>query len=328
MNDDVKRLRTPQRPPFDAELAEALTQVRDEMPVTVTSSGIGAIRERAARTTASVEELAAEYGVAVRIVTATRHGGPNLRLLVARPPTPTSGALYWIHGGGGVLGDFRFGIDPALTWAAEFGVTVVSVDYRLAPEHRDPVAIEDCYAGLCWLASNARTLQVDPTGIIVGGHSAGAGLAAGTALLARDRGGPRAHGQLLLCPMLDDREQTVSSRLLAGEGVWDRTANRTAWAARLGARRGGPTVSAYSAPARAGDLGGLPPAFLDVGSVDTFRDETVEYASRIWSDGGEAELHVWPGAYHCFEIVAPAATLSTAAVRCRAGWLRRRLEAS
>jgi len=94
------------------------------------------------------------------------------------------------------------------------------------------------------------------------------------------------------------------------------------------ARRGGPTVSAYSAPARAGDLGGLPPAFLDVGSVDTFRDETVEYASRIWSDGGEAELHVWPGAYHCFEIVAPAATLSTAAVRCRAGWLRRRLEAS
>ena len=235
MNDDVKRLRTPQRPPFDAELAEALTQVRDEMPVTVTSSGIGAIRERAARTTASVEELAAEYGVAVRIVTATRHGGPNLRLLVARPPTPTSGALYWIHGGGGVLGDFRFGIDPALTWAAEFGVTVVSVDYRLAPEHRDPVAVEDCYAGLCWLASNARTLQVDPTRIIVGGHSAGAGLAAGTALLARDRGGPRAHGQLLLCPMLDDREQTVSSRLLAGEGVWDRTANRTAWAARLGA---------------------------------------------------------------------------------------------
>ncbi|GEL22267.1 esterase [Pseudonocardia sulfidoxydans NBRC 16205] len=315
---------SPVHPPFDPELAAALA-VAEDVPTTVTPDMLAALRSGAAASAPSLTAIAGEYGVDVRTVTVARADAPDLRLLVACPPDtrPGSPALYWIHGGGVVLGDFRFGIDLVLPWAVELGVPVVSVDYRLAPAHPDPAAVEDCYAGLVWVAGHAAELGVDPSRLVLAGHSAGAGLAAGTALLARDRSGPRAVGQLLLCPMLDDREQTPASRQLDGVGVWDRTANRTAWEARLGARRGGPAVEPYSAPARATDLSGLPPTFVDVGSVDTFRDEAVGYATRIWEAGGVAELHVWPGAYHCFEILAPTAAVSVAAVERRTHWLRR-----
>lgn len=316
----------PAHPPFDAELAAALAAAED-VPTTVTPDMLAALRRGAAESAPSLTAIAEEFGVTVRTVTVSRTDAPDLRLLVAHPAGSRAGsaALYWIHGGGVVLGDFRFGVDLALAWAVEFGVPVVSVDYRLAPAHPDPAAVEDCYAGFRWVAGHATELGIDPSRLVLAGHSAGAGLAAGTALLARDRRGPRAAGQLLLCPMLDDRELTPASRQLDGVGVWDRTANRTAWEARLGARRGGPAVEPYSAPARATDLGGLPPAFVDVGSVDTFRDEAVDYATRIWQAGGVAELHVWPGAYHCFEILAPAAAVSAAAVGRRTDWLRRAL---
>lgn len=315
---------SPVHPPFDPELLAALRAAQD-VPTTVTPEMLAGLREATAAEAPSLAEVAAAHGVDVRTVAVSRPGAPDLRLLVAHPPSarPGSPALYWIHGGGVVLGDFRFGIDLVLPWAVEFGVPVVSVDYRLAPAHPDPAAVEDCYAGLVWVAGHAAELGVDPSRLVLAGHSAGAGLAAGTALLARDRRGPRAAGQLLLCPMLDDRERTPASRQLDGVGVWDRTANRTAWEARLGARRGGPAVEPYSAPARATDLGGLPPAFVDIGSVDTFRDEAVDYATRIWQAGGEAELHVWPGAYHCFEILAPTAAVSVAAVQRRTAWLGR-----
>lgn len=320
---------SPVHPPFDAELGAALAAAED-VPTTVTPDMLAGLRDGVAATAPSLAAIAATHGVTVRIVTVHRTGVPDLRLLVAHPPAvrPGSPALYWIHGGGVVLGDFRFGVDLVLPWAVEFGVPVVSVDYRLAPEHPDPAAVEDCYAGLVWVAGHAAELGVDRSRLVLAGHSAGAGLAAGTALLARDRRGPRAAGQLLLCPMLDDRERTPASRQLDGVGVWDRTANRTAWEARLGARRGSPAVEPYSAPSRATDLGGLPPAFVDVGSVDTFRDEAVDYATRIWQAGGAAELHVWPGAYHCFEILAPAAAVSVAAVERRTDWLRRHLLAA
>ncbi|GAY07628.1 alpha/beta hydrolase [Pseudonocardia sp. N23] len=315
---------SPVHPPFDPELAAALAAAED-VPTTVTPEMLAALREDTAATAPSFTAIAEAHRVDVRTVTVARSDAPDMRLLVATPPLsrPGSPALYWIHGGGVVLGDFRFGLDLVLPWAVEFGVPVVSVDYRLAPADPDPAAVEDCYAGLVWVAGHAAELGVDPSRLVLAGHSAGAGLAAGTALLARDRHGPRAAGQLLLCPMLDDREHTPASRQLDGVGVWDRTANRTAWDARLGGRRGGPAVEPYSAPARATDLSGLPPAFVDVGSVDTFRDEAVDYATRIWQAGGAAELHVWPGAYHCFEILAPTAAVSVAAVDRRTDWLRR-----
>jgi acetyl esterase/lipase len=159
--------------------------------------------------------------------------------------------------------------------------------------------------------------------VVIMGGSAGGGLAAATALLARDQAGPALLGQLLLCPMLDDRNDSYSSRQMVGRGLWDRAANQLGWTALLGAAQGGPDVSPYAAPARASDLSGLPPAFIDVGSAETFRDEAVDYASRIWQAGGVAELHVWPGGFHGFAEMVPQAALSQAASAASRDWLRR-----
>jgi acetyl esterase/lipase len=224
-----------------------------------------------------------------------------------------------------VAGDHRMGLADALDWAEEFGLAVVSVGYRLAPETRHPGPVEDCYAGLVWTAEHAGELGIDPDRIVIAGVSAGGGLAAAVSLLARDREGPALLGQMLLCPMLDDRNESVSARQMAGLGVWDRTANETGWTALLGAARGGPDVSPYAAPARARDLSRLPPAFIDVGSAETFRDEDVAYASTIWAGGGRAELHVWPGGFHRFDSLVPDAAISRAAKAARLNWLRRLL---
>ena len=144
--------------------------------------------------------------------------------------------------------------------------------------------------------------------------------------LARDRGGPRLLGQLLQCPMLDDRNETPSAHQYDGVGVWDRTSNLTAWRAVLGARCGGPGVSPYEASARATDLRGLPPTFIDVGGAETFRDECILFASRILAAGGECELHVWGGAFHGFHDIAPQTAVAQACIIARENWLDRLLQ--
>jgi acetyl esterase/lipase len=202
---------------------------------------------------------------------------------------------------------------------------VVSVEYRLAPEHPHPAPVEDCYAGLVWTAEHAGELGIDPERIVVVGASAGGGLAAAAVLMARDRGGPALAGQMLFCPMLDDRNDTVSVRQMVGLGVWDRTANETGWTALLGDARGGPDVSPHAAPARATDLSGLPPTFIDVGTAESFRDEDIAYASSIWRAGGVAELHVWPGGFHGYYQLAPHTQLSRETMAARLAWLRRLL---
>lgn len=212
-----------------------------------------------------------------------------------------------------------------LDLAEDLGLAVVSVEYRLAPETPHPGPIEDVYAGLVWTVQHADELGIDAARIVIAGGSAGGGLTAALALLARDRGGPALLGQMPLYPMLDDRNNTVSARQMAGVGIWDRTANDTGWTALLGDACGGPGVSPYAAPARATHLSGLPPAFIDVGSAETFRDEAVAYASRIWAAGGVAELHVWPGAFHGFDHFAPQAQVSQDARAARLRWLRRLL---
>ncbi|GAB3886503.1 hypothetical protein GCM10029964_050900 [Kibdelosporangium lantanae] len=222
-----------------------------------------------------------------------------------------------------ILGNRFFGVDGLIEDVLRFNAVGVSVEYRLAPEHPAPAGVEDCYAGLVWLAEHAGELGVDPNRIVVTGASAGGGLSAGVALMARDRGGPAIAGQMLLCPMIDDRNTTVSTRQYDGLGAWDRNNNDTGWDALLGPLRGTEEASPYAVPARAKDVSNLPPAYIDVGAAEIFRDEATEYALRIWATGGQAELHVWAGGYHGFAGFSPDAEVSRAATRARLSWLRR-----
>jgi len=316
-------------PPFDAELRPVLDAFAAASGPAFTLENIPRIRQAPAPIPEATDEELRRGGafeVSTRLVPGPA-GAPDVPLLICRPAaakTPVA-CLYYIHGGGMMLRNNRSGLPGALDHAAELGLAIISVEYRLAPETPHPGPVEDCYAGLAWTAAHAAELGIDPARLIVGGVSAGGGLSAATALLARDRGGPALAGQLLICPMLDDRNDTPSAWQMAGLGVWDRTANDVGWTALLGDARGGPDVSPYAAPARATDLSGLPPAFIDVGSAETFRDEDVAYASRIWQAGGQAELHVWPGGSHGFTGMVPAAALSQAAIAAQRNWLRRLL---
>lgn len=318
-------------PPFDPELApvvEVLVSLR--APDAYRADNIAEMREPVPGLEPTTDEMLARggaYTVEERTVPGPE-GAPDISLLLCLPadaPAPTA-AIYHTHGGGMIIGDNRFGVVEMLGLAEAHGMAVISVEYRLAPETPHPGPVEDCYAGLVWVAEHADELNVDPERIVVAGASAGGGLAAGVTLLARDRGGPAIWAQMLLCPMLDDRNDSASGRQVQGLGIWDRSSNETGWNALLGEDvRGGDDVSPYAAPARATDLSGLPPTFIDVGSAETFRDEDVAYADRIWQAGGRAELHVWPGGFHGFDVAVPHAALSQDAIAARAAWLRRQL---
>jgi acetyl esterase/lipase len=320
----------PPPPPFDPELAAGLAALDPGLLRPLTRDLLPA--KRAADALApppTDDELSQDgrYEVSERAIPGPP-GAPDLSLLICRPigaPTPAP-AMYGIHGGGMIGGDHRRSAVNVLRWARHRPtVTLLSVTYRVAPETPHPGPVEDCYAGLLWTAANAAELGIDPDRLIIVGGSAGGGLAAAVALMARDRGGPALLGQMLLCPMLDDRNDTPSAHQMTGRGVWDRVSNETGWSALLGDARGGPDVSPYAAPARATDLTGLPPAFIDVGSAETFRDEDVAYASAIWRAGGQAELHVWPGGFHGFDGIVPDAQISLDAQQARLRWLDRLL---
>ena len=209
-------------------------------------------------------------------------------------------ALIYVHGGGFVVGSLELYDADCRRIAAEVGAVVFSVDYRLAPEHPFPAGLEDCYATLLWVAERAGQLGVDPDRIAVGGESAGGGLAAGVALLARDRSGPRLCLQFLGIPELDDRLTTESMRRLGADTPITTIANgEISWDSYLGKGvRGTDQVSPYAAPARATDLTGLPPALVTAYELDALRDEGIAYANRLLAAGVATELHVYPGAFH------------------------------
>ena len=316
--------------PFDPELGAALTAINELLPPAFTADQIPLLRSGGPQFVITDEELRRDgkFTVAERTVPGLG-GDPDISLLICTPTTVTGtlGCVYHTHGGGMIVGDNRMGVVEMLDWAEELSLVVVSVEYRLAPETPHPGPVNDCYAGLLWTAEHAGELGFDPGRLIVAGGSAGGGLAAALALMARDQGGPELAGQMLIYPMLDDRNDTPSSLQMAGRGIWDHTANDTGWTALLGDARGGPDVSPYAAPARATDLSNLPPAFIDVGSAETFRDEDVAYAGRIWQAGGQAELHVWPGGFHGFDGFVPQARLTHEAKAARVRWLHRLLDA-
>jgi acetyl esterase/lipase len=205
----------------------------------------------------------------------------------------------------------------------ELDCIVVSVDYRLAPEHPYPAPVDDCFAGLEWVAENASEVGADASRLAVGGPSAGGGLSAAVALRARDEDGPELCYQLLIYPMLDDRNTSPSSQQITDIGIWDRDMNIRAWEAYLGERSGSEDLPPYAAPGRVADLSGLPPAFLDVGTHDAFRDETLSYATRLSEGGVETELHLYPGGFHGYDVFAPDSHLAQRTWSTRFDALRR-----
>lgn len=226
-------------------------------------------------------------------------GDPEVMVRLYRPEGLAAGAsaLYWIHGGGMVLGSVAMNDLDCAMRAKAFGCLVASVEYRLAPEHPFPAPMNDCYAGLSWLAGAAGELGIDAGRIAIGGASAGGGLAAGLALMARDQGGPSITFQLLVFPMLDHTNTQPSTYAITDSRVWNRDANRAGWDAYLGdADRS--AVSPYASPAMASDLSGLPPAYINVGEFDMFLDEDIAYAQALMRAGVAVDLHVYPGAFH------------------------------
>ena len=223
-----------------------------------------------------------------------------------RPSRDAQPCLLWIHGGGYILGS---ALDSRATWIAEaLDLTVVSVDYRLAPEHPFPAGTEDCWAALNWTVEQARDLRIDVDRLAIGGASAGGGMAAGLALLNRDRGGPALAMQLLLYPMIDNLHDTPSGEY-TNHPVWNRRTSFSAWEMYLDGTPG-KDASPYACAARATDLTGLPPAYICVGSEDLFRDEDIDYARRLIAAGVACELTVYPGLFHGADGFMPSARIS------------------
>lgn len=251
-------------------------------------------------------------------------GAPDIRLRILRPKDATGPlpVIYHTHGGGYVAGTADQGDMSNGPLAIDLNCAIVSVDYRLAPETAFPGAVEDAYAGLAWVFANADEQGFDTTRIGVMGESAGGGLAAALALLARDRGDYPLAFQQLIYPMLDDRTGSGSEpHPYVGDYIWTPEKNRFGWEALLGHAPGDDGVSPYAAPARATDLSGLPPTFLYTGALDLFLEENLDYARRLARAGVPIEFHLFPGAFHAFELQADAAVslqarqLSRAALR-------------
>ena len=286
---------------------------------------ITALRERSAQVLAA---LVADLPPADRVAREDRsvpgpRGDVPVRIYRPRDAAPPSPCLVWMHGGGMIFGGLDSEDLACDAYAEAVGCVVVSVGYRLAPEHPHPAPVEDCYAALAWAADHAGELGIDPARIALGGSSAGGGLAAATALLARDHGGPPIVFQMLVYPMLDDRDQTPSTVEFDEILTWSRRHNRSGWSALLGDRAGTADVDQYAAPARATDLSGLPPALIQVGELEVFRDEDVDYAARLLRAGVPTQLQVFPGAYHAWDGVAPGAAASMRAVQERVEALAR-----
>ena len=312
---------------IDAEVAVPLNQLLEAMPGGFNS--VPDIVQRRATVEAMLSGIEIPENPNVRKEDRTipgPSGSPDVTVRIYKPvnATGTLPGIFYIHGGGMILGSVD-GEDPNATYICdEVQAVVVSVEYRLSPEHPHPAPVEDCYAGLVWTAAHAAELGIDPDRLAIYGASAGGGLTIATALLARDRGGPALSFMMPIYPMIDDTNTTASSHEIVDIGIWDRAGNIEAWAWYLGDK----PADQYAAPTRAVDLAGLPPAFIDVGTVDLFRDEDIAFAQRLMAAGVPTELHIHPGSYHAAETFAAEAALSQRIWALRLDALRRALAAA
>jgi acetyl esterase/lipase len=303
-----------------------LLGVFDTLPtIDLTSELLPAIR--AAGLPLQFEAPAPDASDVVRRTVPGPKGAPEVAVAIytPRPRDASLPCIFHIHGGGYVTGSTA-ALEPIhRSLSVKANCCIVSVDYRLAPETRFPGAIEDCYAALSWLFTQAGKLGVDTARIGVMGESAGGGLAAALALLARDRREHSLAFQHLIYPMLDDRTCAQDAHPFAGEFLWTAHNNAFGWSALLGVAPGSDDVSAYAAAARADDLSGLPPTFISTGALDLFLEEDIEYARRLLRQGVPVELHVYPGAYHGFDFLTNA-SIAAAARRDSLAALRRFLK--
>jgi len=297
-----------QRDGLDPELRAPLEEILKRFP-----GGVYAIEDLAERRRIEASH-AAEL---VEAVSATQTcstedmavpgpaGCPDVPVRIYRPRRrqPASPAVFFIHGGGMQVGDLDYEHATAVQICEEIGTLVVSTDYRKAPEHPHPAQLDDCYAALRWISDNATCLEYDPGRLAIFGGSAGGNLALAAALKARDLAGPALCYVMALYPMVDHRNTTPSAHQVTQVGAWDRRTNVEAWQWFLA----GQEADGYAAPLHAEDLAGLPPTFIDVGTVDVFRDENLALAQRLLAAGVPTELHVYPGVYHAAEHYAPDA---------------------
>ncbi|MGE7602543.1 alpha/beta hydrolase [Peribacillus sp. NPDC097675] len=245
--------------------------------------------------------------------------GDPLRVCVYKLKSETNRlpALLWIHGGGYVMGVPEGDDGLCQRFVKEAGCVVVSVDYRLAPEHPYPAPLEDCYSALKWIVDNSEELNIDLNRIGIAGASAGGGLTAALALLAKERQGPNLIFQMPLYPMINDLNDSFSNKEITGNYVWNYSLNEYGWSMYLGDLKDSENIPHHAAPARATveDLKGLPYTYTCVGQLDPFRDETLQYVTKLAQAGVDVDFHLYAGAYHGFESLNPQADLSNKTIR-------------
>jgi acetyl esterase/lipase len=308
----------------DPELSMALDVVPD---VTVSGERLAAARATIAEMTmAGLEDADPSVSVSEHWAPGF-NGGPDVRMVVYRPEGLADRApvVLQIHGGGYIFGTAELGDPRNRAMARHVGCAVASVDYRLAPETPFPGGLDDCYAGLLWLHRQGAALNLDPDQIAVHGESAGGGIAAALAIMARDLAGPPIRFQMLTYPMLDDRPPQGGRHPYAGEFVWDEASNHYGWQCWLGREPGSPDIPPLAAPARVADLRGLPPTFIATCALDLFAEENLEYARRLLRAGVPTELYLAPGAFHGFDAMVPEAAVTRRFLKLSDDALRRAL---
>lgn len=304
----------------DPELRPALA---DSRPLSLTQDALVALRQQRQQAALANVQSFRDIGLSVEEHLISSPAHPAVRVCVITPATPGQNrmGILHIHGGGHLFGSPEQSLSLTSATALQHDCVIVSVDYRLAPETVFPGSLEDCYAALVWMSEQVTALGIHSDHIGLMGDSAGAGLAASLALLARDRNGPRIAFQNLMFPMLDDRTVTEENpNPVTGEFVWTREYNRFGWRSLLGCEPGSEGVSAYAAPGRATDLTNLPPTWLGVGTLDLFLDENLRFAQALIRAGVAVEMNVWPGAYHGFNS-DPQARVAQRAREQRQAWI-------